>query len=180
MKPIDPLITEHSLIARMLEVVRKEMRLAGEKNQIDATFIDATVDFIRWYADRTHHAKEEAILFRDVARKDMSPAHKDLLRELIEDHDFGRKTVGRLVEAKGKYLQGSREALKSILHECETLIDFYYAHIRKEEQVFFPASMEYLTEQEQEAMLREFWESDRKMIHAKYGAVVDQYEKTAQ
>ena len=180
MMPIDPLVAEHGLIVRMLEVVRRETRLAGEKNQIDAAFIDTAVDFIRWYADRTHHAKEEAILFRDVAGKEMAPAHRNLLQELIADHDFGRKTVGRLVQAKDEYIRGSREALKSIVHECETLIDFYYSHIRKEEQVFFPASMGYLTEQEQEAMLREFWESDRKMIHAKYGAAVDQLEKTAQ
>ncbi len=178
MQPIDPLMTEHGLIVKMLEVVRTEMRLARENDRIDPAFIDATVDFIRWYADKTHHGKEEAILFRDVAKKQMAPAHRDLLRELLDDHNTGRRTVGRLVEARDKYLQGSREALKAIVHECGTLIDFYYAHIRKEEQVFFPASMEYLTEREQDAMLREFEESDRKMIHAKYTAVVDRYEKT--
>ena len=40
--------------------------------------------------------------------------------------------------------------------------------------------MEYLDEGEQAAMLQEFTEADSKMIHAKYGAVVDQLEKAAQ
>jgi hypothetical protein len=38
--------------------------------------------------------------------------------------------------------------------------------------------MLYLSEQEKEPLLQEFWESDRKMIHAKYGAIVEQYEKS--
>jgi len=33
--------------------------------------------------------------------------------------------------------------------------------------------MEYYTTEEQDAMLREFYEFDRKMIHEKYNAVAD-------
>jgi hypothetical protein len=38
--------------------------------------------------------------------------------------------------------------------------------------------MEYFTAQEREAMLKEFWEFDRKMIHEKYEKVLDKMEKT--
>jgi hypothetical protein len=38
--------------------------------------------------------------------------------------------------------------------------------------VFFPAARAYFTEEEDQAMLAEFWEFDRKMIHEKYTALV--------
>jgi hypothetical protein len=37
--------------------------------------------------------------------------------------------------------------------------------------------MYYFSEEEQQAMLAEFWEFDRKMIHEKYKKVVEQAEK---
>jgi hemerythrin-like domain-containing protein len=135
------------------------------------------VDFIRWYADKTHHGKEEAILFREVARKEMSPEHRVLLKELLEDHDFGRRTTGEIREATEKYRQGSAEALRTIVDKCKTLTGFYHEHIRKEDKIFFPACMLYLSEEEKGPLLLEFQESDRKMIHAKYGALVEQFEK---
>lgn len=177
MEPTGLLMIEHRLIERMLELIRRETKSAEKKDDIDAAFLDAAVDFIRWYADKTHHAKEEAILFRDVGEKEISPADRRLMQELIEDHGFGRNTVGQLVAAKEAFLQGSRASLKTILDTCETLIAFYQQHIYKEDRIFFPASMKYLTEEEHEAMLENFRQSDRKMIHAKYGAVVGDYER---
>jgi hemerythrin-like domain-containing protein len=180
MKPVGLLMMEHRLIERMLELIRREVENAESVQRVDVALLDTAVDFIRWYADRTHHAKEESILFRDLARKELSPADRSLLAELLEDHNFGRKTVGQLVEAKELYRQGANEALATILEKCRTLVTFYHEHIYKEDNLFFPASLNYLSEKEQEAMLDEFAESDRKMIHAKYGAVVEQYEKASE
>ena len=177
MEPTGQLMVEHRLIERILQLIRKETEMAGEKRQIDTMFLDAAVDFIRWYADKTHHAKEEAILFRDAAKKDLFPEDRALLQELIEDHDFGRSTVRRLVDAKEEYLQDPGKSLKPIMDLYERLVDFYREHIHKEDHIFFPASMKYFNKEEQETMIKEFTESDRKMIHAKYRAVVDDYEK---
>ncbi len=177
MKLIGPLMIEHRLIERMLALIEKEALSAAQNLQIDTAFVDTAVDFIRWYADKTHHGKEEAILFREVAKKEMSPEHRVLLKELLEDHDFGRRTTGEIREATEKYRQGSPESLGTIVDKCKTLTGFYHDHIRKEDKNFFPACMLYLSEQEKEPLLQEFGESDRKMIHAKYGAIVEQYEK---
>jgi hemerythrin-like domain-containing protein len=64
---------EHRLIEKMLEVVRNQISLIDSTNSIDRVFIDTTVDFIRTYADRTHHGKEEDIMFRELAKKTMTP-----------------------------------------------------------------------------------------------------------
>ena len=53
----------------------------------------------------------------------------------------------------------------------QRLFDLYPEHIRKEDKVFFPASMKYFSREEQEGMLTEMWEFDRGMIHEKYKSV---------
>ena len=64
------------------------------------------VDFVRTYADRTHHGKEEEILFRDLAKKNLTSELKKTMQELLDEHIWGRKTTAALVAAKEKYLQG--------------------------------------------------------------------------
>jgi hemerythrin-like domain-containing protein len=57
-----------------------------------------------------------------------------------------------------------------------TLVDFYPEHIKKEDDVFFPASRTYFSNEEDQEMLAEFGEFDRKMIHEKYKAVVREFD----
>jgi hemerythrin-like domain-containing protein len=57
------------------------------------------------------------------------------------------------------------------------LTDFYPKHIEKEDKHFFYPCQEYLTKEEQEKMLVEFWEFDRKMIHEKYNKVFEEYDQ---
>ncbi|MFC1546440.1 hemerythrin domain-containing protein, partial [bacterium] len=83
MRPIDPLINEHRLIERMIKLMSKKLNEIKEKNVVDVTFIDTAVDFIRTYADKCHHGKEEDILFRELAKKDLSIDHKKFMDELI-------------------------------------------------------------------------------------------------
>ncbi|MBF0508515.1 MAG: hemerythrin domain-containing protein [Deltaproteobacteria bacterium] len=175
MKPRAPLMIEHRLIEKMLAVVEKEVLLMMDNKVADSIFIDAVVDFIRTYADRVHHGKEEEIMFRCLAAKTMNTEDQIQMQELIEEHKTARKIVGELVQAKEEYLQGQREALDTILDQLTFLIRFYPEHIRKEDKVFFPNSEKYLTQAEQETMLQEFWEFDRKMIHEKYQSVVKQW-----
>jgi hemerythrin-like domain-containing protein len=176
MKPVGILMIEHRLIERMLEVARKETLKAEEQKSIKPAFIDTTVDFLRFYADRTHHAKEEDILFRSVAGKAMSPEHRAMLQDLLDEHNFARKNVREMLAAKERYQRNDGDALTAILDKLKLLADFYQEHINKEDKIFFPACMEYLSEEEQEAMLQEFWESDRRMIHEKYTSVVEHLE----
>ena len=98
------------------------------------------------------------------------------MQELIDEHVYGRKTVKELVEAKERYVQGQTTALEVILDKLNVLVNFYPEHIEKEDKVFFPATEEYFTQEEQDAMLEEFWEFDKEMIHEKYRSLVKQLQ----
>ena len=172
-----PLMIEHRLIERMISVIKDVVEEIESKHKVDPVFVDTAVDFIRVYADQTHHGKEEDILFRNLKKKSLSAEDQRLMNELIEDHVFGRQTTKALVEANTRYRNGDDTALTDISDKLKTLIDFYPKHIEKEDKVFFPASRNYFTDEEDQAMLAEFWEFDRKMIHEKYKSVVEGFKK---
>jgi hemerythrin-like domain-containing protein len=172
-----PLMVEHRLIERMLLLIRDALAQIESKHEVDPVFIDTAVDFIRMYADRTHHGKEENILFRDLSKRLLSAEDRRVMNALIEEHVFGRKTTRGLVDANARYRTGDESALADITSGLRTLVEFYPRHIAKEDKVFFPASRVYFTEREDQAMLAEFWEFDRKMIHEKYKSVVEDLKK---
>jgi len=171
-----PLMIEHRLIERMFSVIKDELGKIESKHKVDPVFVDMAVDFIRVYADRTHHGKEEDILFRKLANKPLNEKDRQIMKELIEEHIFGRQTTKALVEANTRYRTGDELALNEITAKLQTLTEFYPRHIEKEDKVFFPSSRSYFTDEEDQAMLTEFWEFDRKMIHEKYKSVVEGLE----
>ena len=170
-----PLMIEHRLIERMLHKIKGMLEQTEKNHNIDPLLVDKAVDFIRTYADRTHHGKEEDILFRDLKTRGMSDIDRKIMDELIEEHVFGRKITKALVEANSRYRNGDSPALKDITSCLRTLVEFYPKHIEKEDKIFFPASRRYFSDEEDKAMLEEFWDFDRKMIHEKYKAVVDAF-----
>lgn len=171
-----PLMIEHRLIERMIARIEEMLAQVKQTRKIDPLFVDTAVDFIRTYADRTHHGKEEDIMFRDLKNRDLSVEDKKIMDELLEEHVFGRQTTRTLVEANDRYRNGDTAALADIVDCFNTLVEFYPRHIEKEDKVFFPAARTYVSEDEDQAMLAEFMEFDQKMIHEKYTSVVDELE----
>ncbi len=177
MQPKGPLMIEHRLIMRMISLMGKEAITIGKNNVVHQQFIYSIVDFLQTYADRTHHGKEEEILFRDLAKRNISIDDNRIMKELIQEHIFGRVTTGELVKSADAYRNGDLAALPLIERSLQKFVDFYPGHIEKEDKIFFPSAMTYLSDAEQQTMLNEFREFDRKMIHERYKSVVDNLEK---
>jgi len=168
MMPIGPLMIEHRLIERMIEVMKRQLQRCEREGKADSSFIETAVDFIRTYADRCHHGKEEDILFRDLSKKPVSSDHRRIMEELREEHRWGRETTGRLVEANEAYRNGDAEAVSAILEYVKALVEFYPKHIEKEDRYFFLPIMDYFSKEEKDAMLKEEYEFDRVLIHEIY------------
>jgi len=177
MMPIGPLMIEHRLIERMIDLMKEELFIIEKEKRADPEFIEMAVDFIRTYADRCHHGKEEDILFRDLGGKKLTDGHRLTMDQLVEEHKWARKVTGRLVEANTRYVLGNREATSAIMECIKTLIEFYPKHIEKEDKHFFIPCMDYFTGAEKEAMLKEEWEFDKSLIHEKYRNMVIAGEK---
>jgi hemerythrin-like domain-containing protein len=180
MLPVDALMQEHRLIERMISQMKKEVLTMKLKQDVNSTFIDIAVDFIRVYADRCHHGKEEGVLFRELSGKQMTSEHAEMMRELINEHVYARKTTASLNEAKKRYVKGNEDARNDVWKLLNDLVEFYPKHIEKEDKRFFYPSMDYFSPQEQRTMLDEFRDFDRKIIHEHYTKVLDELEKNGE
>lgn len=178
MQPIGPLMHEHRLIERLLRLLEREVQHIESGKKPDSSFIDQAVDFFRIYADRCHHGKEEDILFRELAKKPLSAEEQKVLAELVEEHLQGRSLVQAIHETNLTVARcGSPASAEALLPLLRRLIEFYPVHIEKEDKRFFHPIMNYFSRQEMDAMLREFEEFDRKLIHEKYADLVISREK---
>jgi hemerythrin-like domain-containing protein len=174
MKPIAPLMIEHRLIERMVGVMEDYVTSVRGDKKVNPAFVDVVLDFFRTYGDKTHHGKEEDILFAALAKKNLSADHKKMLDILIDDHVQARKLIAKLAEANTKYVKGNADAVNDITTYLETLIVVYRKHIALEDKQFFIPSLGYFTKDEMDTMLSDMWEYDRNMIHIKYKEVVGQ------
>ena len=183
MLPIGPLMIEHRLIERLIALMRAELTrikdnvaVDPEFAFVDPVFIDTAVDFMRTYADRCHHGKEEDILFAALAAKELSPEHRRTLEELIRDHVWARETTAALVKAKEGYLLEKAGALDDSWSILGKLVEFYPRHIEKEDKHFFIPCMAYCSDGEKADLLQKMWDFDRQLIHEKYRGVVEGIE----
>jgi hemerythrin-like domain-containing protein len=168
MLPIGPLMIEHRQIERMIKTMRIRLDEIQTRGKADSALIGQFVHFIRTYADRCHHGKEEDILFRELAKKKMRPEHKRILKELIEEHKFSRQVTSALAEANQRYQKGETDSLSAIKKNLGSLLEFYPGHIKKEDKSFFLPVMEYFSREEKEAMIREGYELDSLLLHREY------------
>jgi len=61
LSPAGPLMFEDRVIERMIAVLDGHLEVIARTGSADSRLIDAAIDFIRTYADRCHHGKEEDI-----------------------------------------------------------------------------------------------------------------------
>jgi hemerythrin-like domain-containing protein len=171
------LMKEHRLIERMISAIKEEVRLLKLKKDANPVFIDLVVDFLRTYADRCHHGKEEEILFRALEKKKLSPEHKKMMARLIEEHGFARKLTGTMAEANMRYIKGDKQAIDIIVECMKHLVDMYPQHIQREDHEFFIPVMEYFSEDEKAEMIKKEHDFDRFVLRQKYEIQVAEIEK---
>ncbi|MFW6158277.1 MAG: hemerythrin domain-containing protein [Planctomycetota bacterium] len=176
MEPVGPLMIEHRLIERMVPVMNRERDRLADGGEPDPGLIDVIADFFRTYADRTHHGKEEDILFDALGDKPISDEHQSTMEDLLADHVHGRDCIKRLLAAKDDAVGGSSEAVHTMTGVLDELIELYPRHIETEDKHFFIPCLDYFTEDERQEMLDEMWEFDRSFIHDVYNEAVADLE----
>lgn len=124
--PLKRLVDEHALIKRFLALIPRVVAEWAPASGPDRRELLAAAEFIRSYADRYHHAKEEDILFALF-----DPA-LEILRAMLEDHRRGRACVGELLDALDR---GDADGVAAGLRRYSEILA---EHIRKEDEILYP------------------------------------------
>lgn len=124
--PVRKLVEEHTWIKRLLALIpplTDEMKATG---RVDTELVCQTLGFIRGYADRFHHMKEEEILF------DYTERGAEIIRVMYGDHDLARGLVRAAAQAVEQ--NDPSAACVDMTAYRELLVE----HIRKEDEVLYP------------------------------------------
>lgn len=147
--PIKRLVEEHDMIKRLLAFIPPVIADIQKEGGIDIKVIEDCVYYIRNYADRFHHAKEEDILFK------YTDESQDIIQVMYEDHKTGRNFV-KSVEAGLKACAGD-DVIKGLNGYRELLTQ----HIKKEDEILYPWIDRTLTTKLVGELLSSFSEADR-------------------
>jgi len=131
------LVNEHRLILRMLDVLERVARATADGEYSDFRFYLEAVDFIRQYADRFHHAKEEDVLFQALVKNGMPAANSPIAAMLIE-HDQGRALVKAMESAAHGALAGEADQAGVVADNALQYVALLREHIEKEDGILYP------------------------------------------
>jgi len=158
--PIKKLVEEHVLIKRwvaLIPFVVDNLDFDSEENK--QVILDG-VDFIRFYADQYHHAKEEKILFNYFDE------NLDILKVMLEDHEKARMHVRVILDAMKR--GDSDEVIKHLDSYREILTE----HIKKEDEILYPLIDEKLSITQIGKLFSKFKDVDQQ-----FGDAPKKYEK---
>lgn len=131
------LVEEHRLILRMIALLERNARRTAEGTYSNWQFYLDGIDFIRQYADRFHHAKEEDVLFTALIDNGMPREHSPVAAMLME-HDQGRAFVRQLEDAVRGAQAGRTENGRVIAENALGYAALLRDHIAKEDSILYP------------------------------------------
>ena len=145
------LVDEHKNILKLADALERECNAINKGKNIDENFFKKAVDFIRNYADKFHHAKEEDILFKEFCKdENKQDLHCNPVEQMMYEHNLGRDAVKRMEEAM-------KDKNKTRLVEnAEKYVALIREHIFKEDNILYPMSESVLNKKIQESMLKKF------------------------
>ncbi len=136
MKATEQLIEEHEGIRLMLSILESFIKKAEAGEEIDINHLESMIDFIKTFADKCHHGKEEEILFPAMVEAGMNK-EAGPIAVMLTEHDQGRAFVKGLTEAYNSYKSGNIKALTEIIENSKGYIFLLRNHIDKENNILF-------------------------------------------
>lgn len=134
---INIMMMEHQNILRILEVARKYCLKILKNEAVDYKDFYKIIDFVRNYADKHHHGKEEKLLFNRMT-DELGPVADKLVRHgMLVEHDLGRLYMSELEEALKQFENGDEEAKLDIIASTMGYVNLLKRHINKEDNVVY-------------------------------------------
>ncbi len=172
------LVAEHRLILRMLDVLERNARLTRAGTYTNYAFYLDAVDFIRTYADRFHHAKEEDVLFEELVASGM-PRQNSPVAAMLMEHDQGRAYVRGMEEATRAALAGAPGQDETIAENALGYLELLREHIAKEDGVLYPLAERLIPADRRDAIADAYAAAEGRTpddLSRRYGEVVARYE----
>lgn len=137
MESIKIMVEEHENIRRMLQVTRNVCYRVMTNDDYDPADFPKIIDFIRTYADKHHHGKEEDILFETMKNELEKLAQSGAITGMYIEHDMGRLYILNLEKALKEFESGDDKARMDIIANAVSYTNLLDRHIEKENTALY-------------------------------------------
>ena len=180
MNAIELMVHEHTYIKRVLKVTRKVSLDILNGEEVDYKIFYKVIDFVRNYADKHHHSKEEDILFKRMAEDLVDKIGTGPIQGMFVEHDQGRLFILNLENAVNKVLEGDQDARLDVIGNAIAYTDLLNRHIDKEDNVLYVFGQNQLSEEalaDVELKCNEVeTEATKNKLQVKYITIVEELE----
>lgn len=169
MKATEQLIREHADVIQMLEVLEKIAHRMEVGEPVNPLYLEAILDFLITFVDKSHHGKEEKLLFPALIRKGI-PNEGGPVGVMLHEHDAGRSYIKGMSQAVSEYRKGNLAVTSEFIANARGYISLLNQHIHKENNILFRMADNKLSEAEQVSLYEEFVSLERNEIGAEKSA----------
>jgi hemerythrin-like domain-containing protein len=151
--PTRLLSDEHRVILGGLDVLEGGAARLARNDALPDGWWEAMIEWLRAFADRNHHAKEEQSLFPAMVKAGV-PSEGGPIAVMLEEHRQGRGFIKKMAEGAEAERPGAARRYIRLLRE----------HIDKEDNILFPMADSVLDDAALAAVSRDF-----EMVEAEQG-----------
>jgi len=182
MKASDILRNEHRAVERVLKVLRRGADRLDAGEQVSPDVFEDSLDFLRNFADRCHHGKEETALFPALEKAGV-PVEHGPIGVMLAEHEEGRGYIRAMADALEGYRRGDPGARRALAENARAYADLLAQHIQKEDNVLFHMADRALPQAEQDRLIAQFDRIEEERmgsgVHERYHQMLDRLDPAA-
>jgi hemerythrin-like domain-containing protein len=171
-------MNEHRVIERMLRIVSTAADRLEKSEEVERGLWVSASDFLKNFADKCHHAKEEKLLFVKMMERGVS-GEVGPIAVMLREHEDGRAHVRKIAELSAGKL-GERDTVELIKH-TRAYVELLTQHIQKEDHALYPLANQVLTTDDQDYLAEGFEKVEEEIMgagtHEKYHHMIEEWEE---
>jgi len=176
----DVLREEHKAIKKMLDVLERICEKLENGEHVDPEHMREVIEFIKTFADKCHHGKEEDILFPELEKIGI-PKEGGPIGVMLHEHNLGREFVGEMSDAIEAYEKGDAESARKFVENARGYIGLLRDHIEKEDNILYPMGEMHLSEEKMKELIEKFDHVENQIVgggvHEKMHELLHKLEK---
>jgi hemerythrin-like domain-containing protein len=143
---------EHANMASLVKTLEWQVREFERGGKPDYDVIRAAIDYFLSFPDLYHHPKEDMVYARLLER---DPQAAQRIGDLRREHEIIAQRSRELSAGLTAVLDEAQVPRESFVRWARAFIDLQLAHMRMEEEVFFPTALRCLTDADWQALQAE-------------------------
>lgn len=169
-KATQDLRKEHEAILYVLQILDKMMEPDNHDAESPLHYYGEVVYFLKIFADKCHHGKEENYLFKELVNKGITNEGGPI-GVMLQEHAQGRDYIAQMSSSFDE------RNIKGFNNAAELYRDLLRQHIEKENDVLFMMADKVINEQEQNLLFEQFEQHEENVIghgvHEKLHSMID-------